>query len=178
MPYQMSYAGERVRYEIVCVRCGRHDTVPFQPRRNAPLYCRSCYRDKMEFDRDRSILEMRLNGEGTLQEQLDACERILDFEPQHPFVPAHRCLVLNLMGEEAMKEGSQAMECGDAELAESHFLKAVNFNPDIGELVSPLISEAQRMKDRKRKALERERQKLKEDEIESVREWAKLWRDG
>jgi CxxC-x17-CxxC domain-containing protein len=31
------------RYEIVCDHCGKHDTVPFQPKVGRSVLCRDCY---------------------------------------------------------------------------------------------------------------------------------------
>lgn len=31
------------RYEIVCDNCGKHDTVPFQPRTGRSIMCKDCY---------------------------------------------------------------------------------------------------------------------------------------
>jgi CxxC-x17-CxxC domain-containing protein len=39
---------EQERWEIVCSICGEEDTVPFEPRRNATLYCRECHKVRKE----------------------------------------------------------------------------------------------------------------------------------
>lgn len=31
------------RFEIVCDNCGRHDTVPFQPKVGRPVLCKECH---------------------------------------------------------------------------------------------------------------------------------------
>lgn len=31
------------RYEIVCDHCGRHDTVPFQPKTGRSILCKECH---------------------------------------------------------------------------------------------------------------------------------------
>ena len=31
------------RYEIVCDNCGRHDTVPFQPKTGRSVLCKDCH---------------------------------------------------------------------------------------------------------------------------------------
>lgn len=31
------------RYEIVCDNCGRHDTVPFQPKVGRSIMCKECH---------------------------------------------------------------------------------------------------------------------------------------
>ena len=31
------------RYEIVCDHCGKHDTVPFQPKVGRSVYCKACH---------------------------------------------------------------------------------------------------------------------------------------
>ena len=40
------------RYEIVCDNCGRHDSVPFQPKVGRSVMCKECYqanRSKVRF---------------------------------------------------------------------------------------------------------------------------------
>lgn len=36
-------ANPRPSYEAVCAACGVETTVPFRPRGDRPVYCRSCY---------------------------------------------------------------------------------------------------------------------------------------
>jgi len=36
-------AGARQSYEAVCAQCGTETTVPFKPRGDRPVYCRTCY---------------------------------------------------------------------------------------------------------------------------------------
>lgn len=36
-------ADSSARYEIVCDNCGKHDTVPFQPKTGRSVMCRECY---------------------------------------------------------------------------------------------------------------------------------------
>ncbi len=36
---------EREMFEIVCAKCGRVDTIPFEPGHEKPVYCRECYAD-------------------------------------------------------------------------------------------------------------------------------------
>ena len=31
------------RFEIVCDHCGKHDTVPFQPKVGRSVYCKDCH---------------------------------------------------------------------------------------------------------------------------------------
>jgi CxxC-x17-CxxC domain-containing protein len=33
----------RPSYEAVCAQCGSETTVPFRPRGDRPVYCRTCY---------------------------------------------------------------------------------------------------------------------------------------
>ncbi len=35
--------GNRPSYEAVCAQCGTNTTVPFKPRGDRPVYCRTCY---------------------------------------------------------------------------------------------------------------------------------------
>ncbi len=35
-----------VMYAAVCARCGRQTKVPFEPRRDRPVYCSDCYQDQ------------------------------------------------------------------------------------------------------------------------------------
>jgi CxxC-x17-CxxC domain-containing protein len=35
--------GQRPSFETVCAQCGITTTVPFRPRGDRPVYCRSCY---------------------------------------------------------------------------------------------------------------------------------------
>jgi CxxC-x17-CxxC domain-containing protein len=39
----LSTAGLREMHEAVCAQCGTSTTVPFKPRGDRPVYCRSCY---------------------------------------------------------------------------------------------------------------------------------------
>jgi CxxC-x17-CxxC domain-containing protein len=36
-------AGARTNFEAVCAECGVTTTVPFRPRGDRPVYCRSCF---------------------------------------------------------------------------------------------------------------------------------------
>lgn len=36
-------AGQRPNFETVCAQCGVTTTVPFRPRGDRPVYCRTCY---------------------------------------------------------------------------------------------------------------------------------------
>jgi CxxC-x17-CxxC domain-containing protein len=36
-------AGTREMYDAICAQCGESTTVPFRPRGDRPVYCRSCY---------------------------------------------------------------------------------------------------------------------------------------
>jgi CxxC-x17-CxxC domain-containing protein len=38
-----STSGARPNYEAVCAACGTETTVPFRPRGDRPVYCRSCF---------------------------------------------------------------------------------------------------------------------------------------
>jgi CxxC-x17-CxxC domain-containing protein len=38
-----SSAGMREMYDAVCAQCGTATTVPFKPRGDRPVYCRTCY---------------------------------------------------------------------------------------------------------------------------------------
>lgn len=40
--------GPRQQFEITCARCGKTDTVPFQPRGHRPVLCRDCFRKERE----------------------------------------------------------------------------------------------------------------------------------
>jgi len=31
------------RFDVVCSSCGKDTTVPFEPRRNRPVYCKACF---------------------------------------------------------------------------------------------------------------------------------------
>ena len=31
------------RFDVVCSNCGKATTVPFEPRRNRPVYCKTCF---------------------------------------------------------------------------------------------------------------------------------------
>ena len=42
-PGQQSMGGPRPSFETVCAECGTTTTVPFRPRGDRPVYCRSCY---------------------------------------------------------------------------------------------------------------------------------------
>jgi CxxC-x17-CxxC domain-containing protein len=33
----------RANYEAVCAACGQETTLPFRPRGDRPVYCRTCY---------------------------------------------------------------------------------------------------------------------------------------
>lgn len=35
--------GAREMFDAVCAQCGENTTVPFRPRGDRPVYCRSCY---------------------------------------------------------------------------------------------------------------------------------------
>ncbi|HEV2262562.1 MAG TPA: zinc-ribbon domain containing protein [Candidatus Rubrimentiphilum sp.] len=35
--------GNRQSFEAVCAECGANTTVPFKPRGDRPVYCRTCY---------------------------------------------------------------------------------------------------------------------------------------
>jgi CxxC-x17-CxxC domain-containing protein len=36
-------AGSREMFDAVCAQCGAQTTVPFKPRGDRPVYCRTCY---------------------------------------------------------------------------------------------------------------------------------------
>jgi CxxC-x17-CxxC domain-containing protein len=38
-----SSSGTREMFDAVCAQCGTATTVPFKPRGDRPVYCRSCY---------------------------------------------------------------------------------------------------------------------------------------
>jgi CxxC-x17-CxxC domain-containing protein len=38
-----SSSGAREMFDAVCAQCGENTTVPFRPRGDRPVYCRSCY---------------------------------------------------------------------------------------------------------------------------------------
>jgi CxxC-x17-CxxC domain-containing protein len=40
-------AGTRDMFETVCAQCGVTTTVPFKPRGDRPVYCRTCYAASM-----------------------------------------------------------------------------------------------------------------------------------
>lgn len=40
-------ATSRPSYEAVCAACGVETTVPFRPRGDRPVYCRTCYTEKV-----------------------------------------------------------------------------------------------------------------------------------
>jgi CxxC-x17-CxxC domain-containing protein len=40
-------AGQRPNFETVCAECGVTTTVPFRPRGDRPVYCRTCYTAKV-----------------------------------------------------------------------------------------------------------------------------------
>jgi CxxC-x17-CxxC domain-containing protein len=40
-----NYRSERPMYEVQCSACGQPAQVPFQPKGDRPVYCRSCYAD-------------------------------------------------------------------------------------------------------------------------------------
>ncbi len=35
--------GAREMYDATCAQCGEQTTVPFRPRGDRPVYCRTCY---------------------------------------------------------------------------------------------------------------------------------------
>lgn len=35
-------------YPMVCSKCKIHSTVPFQPKKDWPVYCYDCYKDKRD----------------------------------------------------------------------------------------------------------------------------------
>ncbi len=35
--------GAKVKFEIVCDNCGKHDQVPFQPKTGRTVFCRECH---------------------------------------------------------------------------------------------------------------------------------------
>jgi CxxC-x17-CxxC domain-containing protein len=39
----VSTSGAREAFDAVCAQCGVATTVPFKPRGDRPVYCRSCY---------------------------------------------------------------------------------------------------------------------------------------
>ena len=39
----MSFESNRESHETVCSECGEKCSVPFVPRKDSPVYCRSCY---------------------------------------------------------------------------------------------------------------------------------------
>ncbi len=39
----MNGGGAREMFDAVCAQCGTSTTVPFRPRGDRPVYCRSCY---------------------------------------------------------------------------------------------------------------------------------------
>jgi CxxC-x17-CxxC domain-containing protein len=42
-PASTSAPGFREMFDAVCAECGTQTTVPFKPRGDRPVYCRSCY---------------------------------------------------------------------------------------------------------------------------------------
>ena len=38
-----SGGGARANFDVVCAGCGEATTVPFKPRGDRPVYCRTCY---------------------------------------------------------------------------------------------------------------------------------------
>jgi len=36
-------SGAREQFDAICAQCGESTTVPFRPRGDRPVYCRSCY---------------------------------------------------------------------------------------------------------------------------------------
>ncbi len=38
-----SYSSPRQMFPVVCARCGKNTTVPFEPRQDRPVYCSDCY---------------------------------------------------------------------------------------------------------------------------------------
>ena len=36
-------SGTREMFDAVCAQCGENTTVPFRPRGDRPVYCRTCY---------------------------------------------------------------------------------------------------------------------------------------
>ena len=37
------YSPRRPMFPVACTKCGKSTRVPFQPRRNEPVYCGDCY---------------------------------------------------------------------------------------------------------------------------------------
>ena len=35
---------KRALYEVVCSKCGKVTTVPFEPRHDKPIFCEDCYK--------------------------------------------------------------------------------------------------------------------------------------
>lgn len=44
---QHAPAGARPAFETVCAQCGVTTTVPFRPRGDRPVYCRTCFTAKV-----------------------------------------------------------------------------------------------------------------------------------
>jgi len=40
--------GQRQSFPITCSNCGKHDTVPFEPKGDRPVLCRDCFRKQRE----------------------------------------------------------------------------------------------------------------------------------
>jgi CxxC-x17-CxxC domain-containing protein len=38
-----SFGSAREMFDAVCAQCGENTTVPFRPRGDRPVYCRTCY---------------------------------------------------------------------------------------------------------------------------------------
>ena len=37
--------GQKASYPITCSKCGKQDTVPFEPKGDRPILCRDCFKD-------------------------------------------------------------------------------------------------------------------------------------
>jgi tetratricopeptide (TPR) repeat protein len=133
---------------------------------------------RLKMDRDRPLLEKQIYGPGTLDHQLEACNRLLDFEPRHPIATVRKRELMELMADEAIRKGRKALDSCEYESAESQFDLAMQLSPKRRDQMLSLIAEVFVSKEKRRRALEIENQEQKEKEIESVREWSKLFRDG
>jgi tetratricopeptide (TPR) repeat protein len=133
---------------------------------------------RLKIERDRPLLEKQMYGPGTLDEQLGACNRLLYYEPNHPVAAIRKGELMEMMADEAIRRGNEALDSSDYESSELQFELAMQLSPKRREQMLSLITEANASKEKRRRALEIEKQEQKEKEIESIREWSKLFRDG
>jgi hypothetical protein len=103
---------------------------------------------------------------------------MVDLEPTHPIAAKRAMKIKTQLAVEAMEKGRAAMEAGDPELTERLILNAIQYDPAMIEEGYALLARAREMAEKAREAREVEKRKIREEEIESVQEWRRLFMDG